>query len=257
LGEDGLLRIVRQDRIAALVWLALVAPLAGSAARADERALTVDLRATSTSSGTILDPKHVLFTGGPGDTVTMDVYSVITGAVDSDPDNDWLDYLHGSFLTSFGGLRGDLKADLVMFYADFIAFDGLRQDLDGDGDLDVGSNNEASIANYFRAYRWRNAPREAVAKIATLTWTSTGTSGDTSLFFRGQNVDIGAQWVIDATIFDPSFGQFLGGAPVQISAVPEPAPANTLLGLGLGICSALRQRGGGRRRALHLALEHR
>jgi hypothetical protein len=77
-------------------------------ARAGDPALTVDLRATSTSNGTILDPKHVVFTGGVGGTVTMDVFAIVSGY-----SNQWTDYLHGSFLSSTGGLMGDLRAQLV------------------------------------------------------------------------------------------------------------------------------------------------
>ena len=187
--------------------------------------LTVDLRATSTTSGTVLDPKHVLFTGGVGDTVTMDVYMVITGMVDTDTDNDFLDYLHGSFLSSSGGLRGDLEARLVGFYSDFISSDGLMQDLDGDADLDIGSNDDSSIANFFRSYKWREAPRVSTAKIATLKWTNTSPElgAQASMNFRPRNVATGAQWAVDGNTFNPSFGLFRAGQPVSITHVPEPA----------------------------------
>jgi len=49
----------------------------GGPVDADQPALTVDLRAVSTTSGSIVDPKHVLFTGSVGDTITMDVWSDI------------------------------------------------------------------------------------------------------------------------------------------------------------------------------------
>src|SRR3954452_5625949 len=133
----------------------VLATLTASQLRA--QTLTGDVRAVSTSSGTVFDAKHVEYTGGGGGTVTFEVWSVITGYDPSNPNPDFLDYLHGSFLSANGGLLGDLRAQFAEEYGDFIASNGLRQDLDGDGDLDVGSNIDDSFANFFRAYSGMNA----------------------------------------------------------------------------------------------------
>jgi hypothetical protein len=196
------------------------------APRTSQAALTVDLRAVSTTNGTVVDAKTVLFDGPVGGTVTMDVYMVITGMSDPDPDNDFLDYLHGSFLSSFGGLRGDLKAQLVFpDYGDFISSNGFIQDLDGDADLDVGSNDDSTIVNFFRSYKWREAPRMAVAKIATLKWTSTLTDfgAETLINFRPQDHPQAAHWLVDGLSRYPLFDTFTSGPAVLIKQAPEPA----------------------------------
>src|SRR5687768_16955524 len=96
-----------RDLLLTSLWIALaVCALLPNPAIAT---LTVDLRAVSTTNGTVVSPKEVLFTGGVGDTVTMNVFMVISGMIDPDTDNDYLDFLHGSFLSSFGGLQGNLS----------------------------------------------------------------------------------------------------------------------------------------------------
>jgi len=184
-------------------------------------ALTIDLRAISTSSGTVVDSKHVEFTGAIGDTVTMEVYFIISGMMNSNPFDDRLGYCWGSFLSSNGGLRGDLTAQLDPDYVGFLAFNGVIQDLDGDGDLDVGSNSTTSGNSYFRA-----APREETAfvpqdLIATLTWTRTGDGFQSLINFRPFSVRLGAQWGVDGVQYDPTTAPYVGGVAVEITAVPE------------------------------------
>src|SRR4029079_15255080 len=147
------------------------------------------------------------------------------------PHDDLLDYLHGSFLSSSGPPSGDLRAHLETNYGDFIASNGLRQDLDGDGDLDVGSNNPDSSTNFFRAYSGQFAPQIPVDKIATLTWTYTGGgNGETTINFRAREVLNGAQWGVDGFTYDPSLAPFRSGDPVAVAVLPE---ANTAVHLGV------------------------
>jgi len=193
-----------------------------SAAPTDEPALTVDLRATSTTSGTVLDPKHVVFTGGVGDSVTMDLYYVITGYSNSDPFDDYFGWLHGSLLSSNGGLRGDLTAHVAFEYQDTFGFSGFRQDLDGDGDLDVGSNNNATLSNFLRAYVGESAPSQPEDKFATVTWVRTGNGTDTLINFRPRLASDAAGWVVDGHEYHPPTGVYTSGADIQISLVPEP-----------------------------------
>jgi hypothetical protein len=159
----------------------------------------------------------------------MDVFAIVSGYSNQWNFDDFTDYLHGSFLSSTGGLMGDLRAQLVHDYAAFIASNGLRQDLDGDGDLDVGSNNDPSLANFFRAYIDEEAPRIPEAKIATLTWTRAGDGVMTLVNFRPRNDPLAAQWAVDGVPYDPTAGPFEPGAPVEIIYVPESSSSLGLL----------------------------
>src|SRR5262249_7724594 len=132
--------------------------------------LTVDLRATGTSSGVVLDSKHVLFTGGIGGTVQMDIWAVVGGGTNGMND-EWVSWLHGSFLSSYGGLLGDLSASVVHGWDNVGAGNGTQQDLDGDTDRDVGSNDDSSPAFFFRAQRGQDTPLLPEAKVGNLIWT--------------------------------------------------------------------------------------
>ena len=184
--------------------------------------LTVDVRAVSTSGGTVIDDKHVEVYSGPGTTVTMEMWSVISGYSNQFPQDDFLDFLHGSFLSSTGGLLGDLRATLDPNYADFAASNGLRPDLDGDSDLDVGSNNDQSASNFFRAYSGQFAPHTPTVRIATLTWTRTSDGTETFVNFRPRRATFAAQWAVDGEAYDPDTGAFGSGEPNNIKSVPEP-----------------------------------
>jgi hypothetical protein len=103
----------RSQIVGLVVGIALSFAVSGLAPRSALAipTLTVDLRITGTSNGTVVHNKHVLVHGGVGTTVTMDIFAVITGQTNQIAD-EWLGHLHGSFLSSFGGLSGDLRAAL-------------------------------------------------------------------------------------------------------------------------------------------------
>src|SRR5690242_17840408 len=118
----------------------VVAEISLGVSRIAHASMTVEFLAISTTNGTIVDPKHVLFTGHPGDTIRLNLFATVVGD-NSDPDDDFISYLNGSFLSSFGGLHGDLQGFLVSGYnGGGYAYGGTKQDLDGDGDLEAGSN---------------------------------------------------------------------------------------------------------------------
>ena len=207
---------IRQSLIYLCVALSL---FANGAARAS---LTVELRAVSTTSGTVIDAKHVLFTGGPGDTVTMEVWGIIS---DNDGiDNEGLGFLQCSMLSSAGGLTGNLAAERSPDFRGALGGDGFIQDLDGDGDLDVGSNNEASMAGFFRAFRSQFAPYVAANYVGRLTWTASGGAAVTEIHARPRATWDGAGWAEDTVSADPSTSPYLAGAAVRL-IVPEPATA--------------------------------
>ena len=202
--------------------LLFLCPVTQSArAQSTQPALTVELRAVSTTNGTVVDSTHVEITGGAGTIVQLDVFGVISGV--TDPENlNFIDFLHGSFLSSFGELPGDLKAGLTSDYNDFISGRGFEVDLDGDGDLDVGSNNDTSLTGYFRAYHRKDAPLIPEIRVGTLTWTCTGVGQSTLLNFRPRNASDAAGWATDGEAYDPSNGIFRSGDAVTITWVPEP-----------------------------------
>jgi hypothetical protein len=187
--------------------------------------LTVDLRAVSTTSGSIISEKEVMFTGGAGDTITMDVIATISGMSNSEPTDDFIAYLIGSFLSSEGGLHGDLRARRVSGYGATLSGDGLQQDLDGDSDLDVGSNDDTTPAFFFRAVRSDLAPLSFQARVGSLTWTARGSFTDlTALNFRPRDAFDAALWWIDGHGYYASELPFIAGSPVTIVATPEPGP---------------------------------
>jgi hypothetical protein len=195
--------------------------------------LTVDLRAVSTTSGSVLDAKDVSFAGGVGDSVRLNVVATVTG-VNSNPNDDFIQIVHGSFLSSFGGLHGDLVASPVFpFNYTVLSYGGTMQDLDGDGDLDVGSNDDSTLSNFFRSYFGGDNDPQAEAVIAVLIWTYSGSGGTTSLNFRPRNVDDGGRWFMDGIGQSPVTDSFLAGDAVRLTFVPEPI-AISLVPLGFG-----------------------
>src|SRR4051812_26055586 len=96
---------------------------------------TIDLR--TTSGGKTVNVTSV------GQVVNLDVWAVVRGS-DSNAANDGFQWAHGSFLSSDvgGGVAaGSLSATVLTPFESTSFQNGTQVDLDGDGDLDVGSNN--------------------------------------------------------------------------------------------------------------------
>jgi len=203
-------------------------------------ALTIDVRALQINGVNISGsnaPKDVKVVNG--DVVTFGVYADVTG---SNPAKfQTLQSFSGSFLSSGGTTRGNMTPAPVRI-APFNAASssvGLAQDLDGDGDLDIGSNNDADAANFF-------ADRAAVLtgphstdangasvfgaftptpisgglgteyRVGTLRLTITTPGTATLVNFRPRVAGTAATWSEDAdetTTFDPDAN---GGAGANI-----------------------------------------
>lgn len=184
--------------------------------------LTIDLRATGTSSGVIIDSKNVYFTGVAGGTVSFDLYAIVTGNNTFNLD-EWLLSCSGSFLTT-GNLHGELLATRDPLFNGNGGSDGMQQDLDSDGDLDVGSNNDASSTNFYST-RWRIDPPLPLPGgpdilFGTLTWTFTGGSADAMVSFRKRSSSSSGSWLEDN--FQITSNDWFNGTPVTIYT-PEPA----------------------------------
>jgi Ca2+-binding RTX toxin-like protein len=166
-----------------------------------------------------------------GQVVNLDVWAVVTGSNNTAAD-DGFQWAHGSFLSSDvggGAAAGTLSASVVGPFTATSFQDGTQADLDGDGDLDVGSNNDASPDNYFVAradgIQSGQDPAPAEFRIGTVSFVvsslKSGTS--TNINFRPRQDDAGAGWVedyIDAAhpnFKDPSNGTFVAGAPVVLT----------------------------------------
>jgi hypothetical protein len=165
----------------------------------------------------------------------MEIWGVVTGGVNGTIFDDWISYFDGSFLSDTGGLHGDLRANLRVEWFGTFGYNGTRQDLDGDGDLDVGSNDNSTFDDFFRAEMGQEAPNVPEVQIGVLTWTYTVGTSDTLVQFRPRAAPDAAEWVVDGVRFDPTVGQFLGSAGVSISLVPEFEEA----GLFLACCMVL------------------
>src|SRR5882672_2068484 len=106
---------------------------------------TIDLR--TASGGKTVNITSV------GQVVNLDVWAVVRGT-DNDATNDAFQWAHGSFLSTNvngGAAFGSLSAAVTNQFATQVSQNGTQVDLDGDGDLDVGSNNDSQPWDYFIA----------------------------------------------------------------------------------------------------------
>lgn len=207
----------RIRQVAPIFVGAVAAGLGASQALA---ALTVDLRVTSVSAGggTVAPGGKAVTDSVAGATVTMAIWAQVTG---SDPSKfQALQSLSGSFLSSNGGLLGNLAATRQSPWNANSSSNGLAVDLDGDGDLDVGSNDPNSADNFF-AGRANNllgpnstdangvavfnaTNRQAILggteyRVGTLRFVVGSGSPATLVNFRPRQVGTGATWVENAT----------------------------------------------------------
>jgi Bacterial Ig domain len=206
--------------------------------------LTIDVRAaddvsksaTVTTVGTVLN---------------LDVWATITGTMNNAA-LDALQSVHGSFLSTgvtTGDVGGNLTAANVAPFAGLGSQPGSAADLNGDGNLDWGSNVDNTTAGFFiaRADSLEYSSSGTVVggslefKIGTLTYTVTklNEGGETDITFRPRrpaaSEAIAAEWFEDSTYKNNLDGTFQGGAPFKISdpaIAPAPTAVNdTLIGV--------------------------
>jgi len=199
---------------------------------------TIDLR--TTSGGKTVNITSV------GQVVNLDVWAIVTGS-DSTATNDAFQWAHGSFLSSDvsgGAAGGTLAASVASPFDATASSNGTQKDLDGDGDLDVGSNDNTQPNGFFvaRAGGLQGGSDPAPAKflIGTVSFTVTSLKSGTStrINFRPRDNVLAAGWAEDATAQDVNFknphsGTFAAGTPVVLSRSQTPvddttAPSATL-----------------------------
>ena len=188
--------------------------------------LTVDVRATDGSK--IVDVSSV------GQVVTLGIWATVTGK-NGNPTQDTLQDVFGSFLSSETGpasIDGNLAAvNLPVFTANG-SQPGDIQDLNGDGNLDVGSNSVNTPRNeYFDARS--GSPTGSTSGNAIVvggsvefeigllkyTVTSLNQGGETDISFRPEPVSItlGAVWSEDNTGKNGQTGIYQAGAPLVLT----------------------------------------
>jgi hypothetical protein len=234
------------------IVLAAIACLPANAALAG---LTFNLRATSVNGAALsgAQTQHNIPNAGVGDVIAFDVFVLIVGT-DANFTNDRMNSVDGSFrstsLVAGAGPSGTLRMDVVHSVFDdageiiMHGFDdpgwsaGLQQDLDGDGDLDVGSNNDASANNYWAAV-WgifssgvgAGLPNGRKVGFGTFTVTS-APAGSTLVRFVGRNASTAGNYFQDGVFrAEPTVDSTFADS-ILVSTVPEPASA-VAIGAGL------------------------
>jgi hypothetical protein len=229
-----------------LLFVAAVAAL--GLCRVAQSTLRVDLRVTSVSGpATTRDAQSVLVTN-VGAQIHMDIWAHITGT-NAQTFDEALTSLTGSLVSAqeYGPyVQGTLTTSLMPNFSALGSSIGMQTDLDADGDLDVGSNNDSNSDDFF-AVRALSAPNPIAGpeiRIGQATFTIdsiTSSFAGSFLYFRPRRHDVAATWFEDGIYKRPDVpgALFVGGYAVAVSAIPEPGPL-ALLAAVATFASALR-----------------
>lgn len=207
-----------------------------------------DLRATTVNGAALsgLQSPHAIPDARLGDVIAFDVFVLITGT-DANFTNDRFISGIGSFRSSNGGLGGNVLMDVVRTPVDEngdpigpLGFDeigysvGLQQDLDGDGDLDVGSNNASTPANYW-AVRYPLAtgaqaglPNGRKVGFGTFTVTFAPPQtlhSQTLIKFAGRNATTALNYLQDGQAMATPSMDSTPANSILVTALPEPGSA--------------------------------
>ena len=189
--------------------------------------LTMDLRLVGGGKAITVD--HI------GQVVQLEAWAVVKGN-NADLSDDGLQSLIGSFLSSnvgIGSVRGDLTASPVSPFTAAASQAAVQADLDGDGDLDAGSNDDLNAGSGFFVARsasptLNGAPAPGGGsqfKVADVTFTVTSllNGSETDLNFRWRTLPAGFSglsglWKEDgvSTLKNAQNGTILLGLPVVV-----------------------------------------
>lgn len=170
-----------------------------------------------------------------GQKITMQVWAVVRGR-DANGANDGLWMAAGSFLSSGSGPGGDLASAVIAPFNSTGSQNGTPQDLNGDGHLDVGSNNDPDATGFFGAVdasmNFDGTVSGATNSflIGTLTYTVTSLdAGSTQINFRPRTVSAGI-WSEDGiSTSNPS--NYFAGTPITLSFIAAPRIALSSKGI--------------------------
>jgi hypothetical protein len=274
----------RISKYAPALATAVMAGLGASQALA---ALTIDMRVAGvTGTNTGFTAKSVSGVAN-GTTVTMQIWAQVTGSAGNSTPGlaQTLQSAGGSILSSNGGLLGNLSVPggvTTGITAPFRANSssaGFVTDLDGDGDLDVGSNNTGDAENFFSARSAKllgprsnddgTTPGLVVNTIpggweyllSLSRFVVTNNAGSTNVNFRPNQASFGAVWAENAAeqfntdgdfsgyaggqTFGPSNGTYTNGSAINIAGAagttPEPASLGLIGVAGLGLLARRRK----------------
>ena len=185
--------------------------------------LTIDVRDTNGGKSSQVTPGEVLH---------LQAFAVITGQ-NADPSQDAFQSCQGSFLSTvvgFQGVGGDLSivTPQAPFNASIRSSSGKVQDLNGDGNADVGTNDNMDVTDIVSmaaaAPESNGTPVGGSLEffIGTFKYTVTNIhlGGETDINFRPFTppaaFDIPAIWTEDNTGANPDSSPFQAGAPYVI-----------------------------------------
>jgi len=173
--------------------------------------------------------------------VNLQLWAVVTGT-NNPGTQDGFQEVIGSIIsthTATGSVHGNLSATLMSPFDDTASQDGEIQDLNGDGDLDVGSDDTSTSDNYFFArsggmdFNGTVSNNTNSFEIATLTYTVTSlTFGQaTDINFVIPPFSLDAIWREDNLPFNNQNGSLSAGTPVVITSnAAPPLPTGTITG---------------------------
>ena len=157
-----------------------------------------------------------------GQKISLEVWATVKGANSSTTD-DGFQMQHGSLLSSNvngGAANGTLSVALISPFNGLGSDVGRQQDLDGDGDLDVGTNDNVMSTDHY-VTRAASMMVGNSFKIGTATFTVTSlrsTTGQTNLAYRlMQSTAFHQVWREDGVPQSPRAGDpYLNGTPVVL-----------------------------------------
>jgi F5/8 type C domain len=165
-----------------------------------------------------------------GQVVTLNVVATVTGKNATGTD-DGIQSATGSFLSTMlnsGSVKGNLAAQTNFPFRAFGSQFGTQVDLNGDGNIDVGSNDGSTIAGFFNARDGEmdttdgtvsGASRSISIGTLTYTVTSLGNGGETDINFRRRVVEglgYAGVWQEDGQIENETTSTFTSGAVLKI-----------------------------------------
>lgn len=182
--------------------------------------LTVDLRLPGGGKAATVT--------GVGQVINLEIWATAKGSNTSTSD-EALQVAVGSLLSSNvngGAANGTLKASPSWPFGSLGSQSGASRDLDGDGDLDVGSNVGTDGSAFWAARSGGPTSSGVVSgsskafKVGTATFTVTSlksTTGQTNLVFRTRNSGgTGALWWEDGNQKRESTGTYNAGSPLVL-----------------------------------------
>jgi hypothetical protein len=170
-----------------------------------------------------------------GQVIPLQIWAVITGN-DASGANDGIDSVTGSFLstmTSDASVQGNLAAaPLAPFQANGTQF-GRQQDLNGDGNIDVGSNDGSKITGFFNARAGgmdtsgtvKGASQEFLLGTLNYTVTSLPTGLETDINFSPRIVSgpgHAAVWLEDGQAEYEKTSTLAAGTPFRLNSTAQP-----------------------------------